>query len=93
MLKDIDVKLATINDLRATELVGERLFDYPIKIDRAKEFLGDPRHHLVLAFHKRDIVGMASGFHYVHPDKDPTLFVNEVSVLDGYQTMGLDVLW
>jgi ribosomal protein S18 acetylase RimI-like enzyme len=32
---------------------------------------------------------MASGFHYVHPDKDPVLFVNEVGVMEAYQNQGI----
>jgi ribosomal protein S18 acetylase RimI-like enzyme len=32
---------------------------------------------------------MASGVHYVHPDKPPELFVNEVGVADAYQGRGI----
>ena len=32
---------------------------------------------------------MASGFHYVHPDKDPELFINEVGVIEAYQNQGI----
>ena len=43
------------------------------------EFLADPRHHLAVAIdaHGR-VVGMASGVHYLHPDKPPQIFFNEV---------------
>ena len=89
MLPNIKLKLASIEDLSAMIKVGDKLFDHPIKPDRAKEFLNDPRHHLVVAYDGNDIVGMASGFHYVHPDKDPVLFVNEASVRDKYQNKGI----
>ena len=89
MLKNIEIKLATIEDLFAIEQVGDKLFDYAIKLDRAKEFLNDPRHHLVLAYYKGKIIGMASAFHYVHPDKDPALFMNEVGVIEQYQNKGI----
>ena len=32
---------------------------------------------------------MASGVHYVHPDKPPELFVNEVGVAPTYQNRGI----
>lgn len=44
---------------------------------------------MVLAFHMENIVGMASGFHHVHPDKDPALFIDEVGVLAEFQGKGL----
>lgn len=89
MLADIELKLATLADLPSIERVEEGVFDYAVKPDRAREFLDDPRHHLMLAFCKGHIVGMASGFHYVHPDKEPTLFINEVGVLERYQNQGI----
>jgi ribosomal protein S18 acetylase RimI-like enzyme len=89
MLPGASIKLATIQDLPAIERVGSELFDNAIKTERAREFINDPRHHLVLAHYADKIIGMASGFHYVHPDKDPALFVNEVGVLPEYQNKGI----
>lgn len=89
MQKGIEIRLATIHDLAAMEKVGDKLFDYPIKRNRAIEFFEDPRHHLFLALNGEDVVGMASAFHYVHPDKDPELFMNEVGVIDAFQNQGL----
>lgn len=86
---EIEIRAAIHGDLAAMERVGDKLFDYPVKPNRAKEFLDDPRHHLFIAIHEEKIVGMASGFHYVHPDKDPELFVNEVAVLEEYQNKGI----
>ncbi|GAA4274718.1 GNAT family N-acetyltransferase [Aquimarina gracilis] len=85
----ITYKTATLDDLEAMIKVGDTLFDYPIKPERAQEFLSDPRHHLLLAYHENTIVGMASGLHYVHPDKDPQLFINEASVVESYQNKGI----
>ena len=78
-----------MEDLPAIDQVGNQLFDNKIKIDRAKEFLSDPRHHLVVAYYEDSIIGIASGLHYVHPDKNAALFVNEVGVLDAYQNKGI----
>ena len=35
------------------------------------------------------VVGMASGVHYVHPDKAPQLFINEVGVPSSHQGRGI----
>jgi aminoglycoside 6'-N-acetyltransferase I len=32
---------------------------------------------------------MASGVHYVHPDKEPQMFINEVGVSAAYEGQGL----
>ena len=89
MLNEIETRLATIDDLVDLEKVGDLLFDHPVKKDRAIEFLNDPRHHLVLAFYNGNIVGIASGFHHVHPDKNPALFIDEVGILDDFQGKGI----
>lgn len=34
-------------------------------------------------------MGMTSGFHYVHPDKDPSLFIDEVGVIDAFRNKGI----
>ncbi len=81
--------LASEDDLDAIVAIGDYLFDYPIKVNRAIEFLSDDRHHLFLAYDNANVVGMASAFHYVHPDKDPNLFINEVAVLEEYQNKGI----
>ena len=89
MKEKVEIRLAALADLPALQKVGDRLFDYEIKADRAEEFLNDPRHHLVLAYFRDEVVGMASGFHYIHPDKDPIMFVNEVAVLETLQNRGI----
>ncbi|WP_273568277.1 GNAT family N-acetyltransferase [Maribacter halichondriae] len=89
MIENIEIRLAVIEDLPALVTVGDNLFDHPVKPHRATEFLEDGRHHLVLAFYGSEVVGMASGFHYVHPDKDPELFINEVGVVESFQNQGI----
>ncbi len=85
----ISLKLASEEDIEALTRVGASLFDFEIKNYRLLEFLEDPRHHLVIALHDRNVIGMASGIHYIHPDKDPELFINELGVLEQYRGKGL----
>ena len=69
--------------------VAAGLFDNPIDAKLTKEFLEDPRHHIAVAIDDGTVVGFASGVHYIHPDKPPELWVNEVSVAPAYQRRGL----
>jgi N-acetylglutamate synthase-like GNAT family acetyltransferase len=89
VLANLTIRQASIADLPALERVGDQLFDHPIKPERAKEFFNCPRHHLVLACLKDKVIGMASAFIYIHPDKNPALFMNEVGDLEAFQNHGV----
>lgn len=86
---NVTVRIATIDDLAALCAVQTDIFDHAINTQRATEFLADPRHHLALAFVNDVIVGMASAVHYVHPDQEPLLFINEAGVASAFQQQGL----
>ncbi len=56
----------------------------------SREFLSDPRHHIAVALTEGGlVVGMASGVHYVHPDKAPQMFINEVGVAAAFEGQGI----
>lgn len=65
------------------------VFDGPVSAPRTEEFLGDHRHHLAVALDDGVVVGMASAVHYVHPDKPPELWINEVGVAAAHRRQGL----
>jgi ribosomal protein S18 acetylase RimI-like enzyme len=65
------------------------VFDNPINPEWCAEFFADPRHHLVIALDDDLVVGMASGVHYLHPDKAPQLFINEVAVASTHAGQGI----
>jgi ribosomal protein S18 acetylase RimI-like enzyme len=69
--------------------VAPGVFDHEIQPDLLEEFLNDPRHHMVIAVDGELTVGMASGVHYVHPDKPAQLFINEVAVAPPHQNQGI----
>ncbi|MFY0625092.1 MAG: GNAT family N-acetyltransferase [Reichenbachiella sp.] len=89
MHNDFIIRIATVVDLSALVKVNGKLFDHKIKPHRAKEFLEDPRHHMLIAYDNGKVVGMISAVHYVHPDKDPQLFINELGVVEEFQNQGL----
>lgn len=86
---DISVRILGRNELAVLDAVAPDVFDGPVDRRWAAEFLADPRHHLAVAVAGGVVVGMASGVHYVHPDKPPELWVNEVGVAPPYQNRGV----
>ena len=69
--------------------VAEDVFDNSIDESFAREFLSDPRHHIVVAIADGVVVGFASAVHYIHPDKPPELWINEVGVAPSHQGQGI----
>ncbi|MBZ5713545.1 GNAT family N-acetyltransferase [Nannocystis pusilla] len=70
--------------------VAADVFDDPVVPARAREFLADPHHHLVVAVEDGLVVGMVSAVDYLHPDKaDPELWINEVGVASSHRGQGL----
>ena len=85
----MEFRLATANDADALAHAADDVFDHAVDAALTAEFLSDPRHHLAIAIEDGHIVGMASGVHYVHPDKPPELWVNEVGVAPSHRGRGL----
>jgi len=65
------------------------VFDNSVRPEFAREFLGDPRHHIAVALDGSVLVGFASAVHYVHPDKPAELWINEVAVAPTHRQRGL----
>jgi ribosomal protein S18 acetylase RimI-like enzyme len=87
---EIEIKRLSLDDANALANIAPGVFDDPVQWERAREFLVDPRHHLIAAIRDGVIVGFVSAVHYVHPDKShPDLWINEVGVADGYRSRGI----
>lgn len=86
---DIIVRLAIDKDRGAICDADTELFDLPVRPELVDEFLSDPRHHLALALCGETIVGIASAVHYIHPDKQPQLVINEAAVLSRFRGLGI----
>jgi ribosomal protein S18 acetylase RimI-like enzyme len=76
----ITVRILDRDDAAVLENVAPEVFDHPIDPAICREFLADPRHHIVVALKAGQVVGFATAVHYVHPDKPPELWINEVGV-------------
>ena len=85
----LEIRMLGPDDERVLARVAAGVFDHEIDPALSAEFLRDPRHHLAVALEAGTVVGFASGVHYVHPDKPPELWVNEVGVAPSHQRRGL----
>jgi len=85
----IAIRLLDHNEASVLDNVAADVFDFPVDPHWCAEFFADPRHHLVVALDGDLVVGMASGVHYVHPDKPPDLWINEVAVAPTHHGQGI----
>lgn len=76
----LEIRLLRAGDEHVLDSVAEGVFDGPVIDALRSEFLRDPRHHLCVGIEDGIVVGFASAVHYVHPDKPPQLWINEVAV-------------
>ncbi len=83
------IRMLSAADAAVLGNVASGVFDNAVDARWTAEFLSDPRHHMAVAIVDEQVVGMASGVHYVHPDKPPEFWVNEVGVAPSQQGRGI----
>jgi aminoglycoside 6'-N-acetyltransferase I len=89
MSAGVTIQVLGAGDENILTNVAPEVFDNPIDPQLTREFLEDPRHHIAVAIDDGRVVGFASGVHYVHPDKKPELWINEVSIAPTHRRCGL----
>ena len=85
----IEIRILDSGDGDVLANVAPDVFDDPVDDRWSAEFLADSRHHLAVAVDAGRVVGMASALHYVHPDKPPELWINEVGVAATHRRRGV----
>jgi ribosomal protein S18 acetylase RimI-like enzyme len=85
----IEIKVLQRGDESTLLNAAAEVFDNPIDAALTREFLEDPRHHIAVAIDDGLVVGFASGVHYIHPDKLPELWINEVAIAPTHRRRGL----
>jgi ribosomal protein S18 acetylase RimI-like enzyme len=88
-LPDAGIQFVTAANARLLDRVDDDVFDHPIQPALLDAFLANPANHLVVAVVEGEVIGMASGIAYVHPDKPLQLFVNEVGVSSRFHRRGI----
>jgi len=84
-----EIRLLRSDDRGVLDRVAPGVFDGPVVAQWRDEFLDDGRHHLVVALEGEVVVGFVSAVHYLHPDKPPELWIDEVGVAPPHQRRGI----
>lgn len=85
----IEIRVLQRGDESILMNVAAEVFDNPIDAELTRKFLEDRRHHIAVAIDDGVVVGFASGVHYIHPDKPPELWINEVGLAPTHRRRGL----
>ena len=83
------IRILGPGDASILDRVAPDVFDHAIDARWTADFLADSRHHLAVALVEGQVVAMASALHYVHPDKPPELWINEVAVAPAHRGQGI----
>jgi ribosomal protein S18 acetylase RimI-like enzyme len=70
-------------------IAASHLFDHPARPDATADFLGDGRHHLLVAYEGTRPVGFVSGVEVTHPDKGTEMFLYELAVEEPFRRRGI----
>jgi ribosomal protein S18 acetylase RimI-like enzyme len=85
----LEIRVLGKDDRAVLDHVAPDVFDHPVNPCWTAEFFSDSRHHLAVALDGDLVVGFVSAVHYVHPDKPPELWINEVGVAPSHHRQGL----
>ena len=85
----VESRLLGRDDIAVFDHVADGVFDHQVDPALASEFLGDPRHHMVVAIEDGAVVGMGSAVDYIHPDKPRQLWINEMGVARSHHRRGI----
>lgn len=84
-----DYCLLDASEKHRLDRIAPDVFDGPVDDAQLAAFIADPRHFMILAVHDDTVVGMLSAVEYLHPDKLPQMWINEVGVTPGHRRRGI----
>ena len=85
----IDIQLVGPGNGAVLDRVADGVFDHALNPRWTAAFQSDARHHMFVALDRGVVVGMISAVDYVHPDKAPQLWINEVGVAPSHRQRGI----
>ena len=85
----VEVRVLQPGEARVLERVTEGVFDAPVRPAYARAFLAEPGHRIAVAVDDGTVVGMVTAARYLHPDKPPELWIDEVGVAPGVRGRGI----
>src|SRR5690349_3504164 len=86
---EIEIRRLGPDDASVLTRVADEVFDHAVDPRTTHRFLADARHHLIVALDAGVVVGMITALDYVHPDKAPQLWINEVGVAASHRRRGI----
>lgn len=84
-----DYCLLDASERHRLDRIAPDVFDGPVDAVQLEAFIADPRHFMILAIHGDNVVGMLSAVEYLHPDKPPQMWINEVGVTPDHRRRGI----
>jgi len=90
-MADRDIEIRRLGPADAALILGqpEGLFDYAADPEQTRAFLSSALCEIFAALKGDLIVSFASGSILLHPDKQPSMFINEVGTRDDWLRQGL----
>lgn len=88
-MTDFSIQPLTAANKNLLHRVEEGVFDNEVIDEQLEAFIQCPRHTMQLALVDGVVVGMLSAVEYLHPDKLPQLWINEVAVAPSFQNQGI----
>ncbi|MEP7381850.1 MAG: GNAT family N-acetyltransferase [Gemmatimonadota bacterium] len=85
----ISIRELRQGDEEVLDRVAHGVFDRCVQREWVRNFLNDSCHHLVVAIDEEVVVGMISAVVFLHPDKPPQLWINEIGVGSAHQRRGI----
>jgi aminoglycoside 6'-N-acetyltransferase I len=85
----IEIRLLASGDEPLLDRVADDVFDNRVEAKWTRRFFDAANHHIVVAIDDGVVVGMTTAVDYVHPDKAPQLWINEVGVGTSHRGRGI----
>ncbi len=70
-------------------IVADDVFDHPFDLERAENFLSDPRNILIVAIEDNTIIGQIAAVVHLHVDAPADLYIDNLGVTPSRQRRGI----
>lgn len=86
---DVTIHCVDATNVALLERIDDDVFDHEVRPELLQAFLASPSNVMVVAVAAGEVIGMATGIAYVHPDKPLAFFINELGVSGRFRRQGI----
>lgn len=86
---EVTIHCVDAANLALLERIDDDVFDHEVRPELLQAFLASPSNVMVVAVAAGEVIGMATGLAYVHPDKPLAFFINELGVSGRMRRRGI----